>query len=564
MKIINLIKKAQIPQLYSYGIVVVILGLVTYVFHHSALSGFWRIDDGTHLKFAALHSAWEYFFVPDITGQQSGHKFVTPWNVFFYDINLWLFGLNPKGFYAHQLIIIWGTSIATYFFIRFWGSTQWALFGSFLFLLGAPTVHIAQELMTGHYAAGLLFSILALYYYISALRKQNKWLALTSAFFYLLATTCKEIYVPLIGILLFIPEGNLKRRLFYAIPFALVALMYVYWRYNVLGGYIGGYNHGPPVINLDNIWIILNNFLHIPYVMLGSGNAGMYVLAILVVISIAYFIKNIDKSSYILVGLVLILLPLIPIWQCIGGSKQRFIFLPWWSFSVYCAILFAKQTKFSFVSYILSVSMLILVSFTSYTEMTVSPSAAVYKCHDAVTRFALNSSTNQVFYDSHNVWYPSSAVATPLLDAEKIIDPASPIRAYIVPDINIISVLNLNRKDVFGYDELCQCVKKINKKLPALLIQKNIKRMALYVDLKHDGKYLNWSIGPYEKGIYKVIMRYNSKCFSISTVSKSGSIKAKAADFYLRYESPEGWSTYSELIHFDSKENSKLQWSTNY
>lgn len=556
----------------SNFLVIILLGLATYVFHHSALSGFWRIDDGVHLAFAAEHSPWQYFFVPEITGKQSNYHFVTPWNVFFYDMNLWLFGLKPKWFYAHQLMMLWLDGIATFFLIRLWGQARWAFFGAILFLLGAPTVHAAQELMLCHYVTGLFFSILALICYVYAVRKQDKRLLLISAFFYLLATTCKEFYVPLIGILLFLPEGNFKKRLYYSIPFALVASMYVIWRYNVLGGYfIGGYNpETVPVKYLDNASALLSNFWRIPYDMLGSGKMGSYVLAVLSVISIAYFARNTYKIFIFLAGLVLILIPLIPMSQYIG-TKERFFFLLWWAVSVYCSILFSKYTRFRAITYITGISMLFLAASSSYKEMTISSAHAVWKCHDAVTRFIINSSADQIFYDSNNVWYPSSLVARPLLEAEKAIYSSAPIRAYIISDFIVLSISGLKIKDVFGYNDSCQCVEKINDKVPELMIQKNIKNKKLFVDLKYENRYLTWNIGPYEKGVYKVLLKHDSKYlggyFTKGTYPNKGSMRLeeeKAINFYIIYESPEGWSTCSELIHFELKENYKLNWSNNY
>src|SRR6266508_1815089 len=80
--------------------VILFLGILTYSFHKNVLNNFWVLDDGDHLLFAATYSPWQYFLIPDITRLQS-YANLTPWNAFFYDINLWLFGFNPKGFYLH-------------------------------------------------------------------------------------------------------------------------------------------------------------------------------------------------------------------------------------------------------------------------------------------------------------------------------------------------------------------------------------------------------------------------------------------------------------------------------
>ena len=275
---------AQSNRVFSLA-AIALLAAATYILHKSALSDSWRLDDGFHMGFVTQYSPWQYFFVPEITRLQSAH--VTPWNVFFYDISLWLFGFNQKWYYAHQLIMLWLTSIATFFFLRLWIVPSGALFGAMLFLAGAPTVHIAHELMTGHYTAGLLFTITALHSYVLAIRQQSWRRAWIGALFYLLATTCKEIYVPLVGILLFLPTStHLKVRFRFSLPFGLVALFYIFWRYQVVGGFVGGYR--PDNTGYDPIQIV-KILSHIPIYLFGDNTGGkiaLLVTAMLIVFNI--------------------------------------------------------------------------------------------------------------------------------------------------------------------------------------------------------------------------------------------------------------------------------------
>jgi hypothetical protein len=70
-----------------------------------ALNGYWRFDDGAHLMFATEYSPSQYFFNPVVTRAFSGAN-ITPWNVFFYDLNLSIFGFHPAGFYFHLLFLL--------------------------------------------------------------------------------------------------------------------------------------------------------------------------------------------------------------------------------------------------------------------------------------------------------------------------------------------------------------------------------------------------------------------------------------------------------------------------
>jgi hypothetical protein len=66
-------------------------------------------------------------------------------------------------------------------------------------------------------------------------------LAIFSAILYLLAASAKEVYVPLIFVVLFLPEGGWKKRLKFASPMLTVVVLYSVWRFWMLGTAVGGY-----------------------------------------------------------------------------------------------------------------------------------------------------------------------------------------------------------------------------------------------------------------------------------------------------------------------------------
>ncbi len=138
-----------------------LFALLTIIIHGSNLFGSWRWDDGVHMAYANAFSPLQYFFEPEVTRLQSGAN-VSPWNAFFYDINLNLFGMHPVGHYGHMLLILWLAACLFYLLLRNWLPPLSAFIGVAVFLLGKPTLHIAAGLLHGHYATGLLFSFLTL------------------------------------------------------------------------------------------------------------------------------------------------------------------------------------------------------------------------------------------------------------------------------------------------------------------------------------------------------------------------------------------------------------------
>ena len=292
-------------------LVPLILAAVTLVMHHSALNGFWRSDDGWLLGFAACYAPWEYFFLPSFT-REIANAFVTPWLPLTYDINLALFGLNPLGHYAHQLVSLWLAAYMSFLVLRLWVGLGWAVFGAVLFLVGAPTVYIAQELMTGHYLEGLIFACVAIYGFVRAMRGDGKyWLAL-GVLGYALACTCKEIYVPIPVLLLALPEGNWKKRFRFFVPFLVITLLYLCWRIIVLGIVVGGYQKESSIIHFVlSLGTALPTYVKLPTLLFRHNLLGYLALAALATL----LLLNTSRRGWllVLVAACALLLPLAPL-----------------------------------------------------------------------------------------------------------------------------------------------------------------------------------------------------------------------------------------------------------
>ena len=236
-----------------------ILALATLALHHAALRAGWTFDDPVHLRFAIEHSPWQYFTQREVMLRQS-YAHITPWNAFFYDLGLPWAGLDARGHHAHLLAVIAATAIATWALLRRWLPPAAALAGALLFLAMVPTKVVGLTVSTGHYAYGLLFSVLAIHAWAHALDGPpatpagpapkagagTAWpWALLAAVLYALACLCKELYAPLPAVLLALPAARptlWRRRLALFMPVLLVALGYALMRLWLFGGSgVGGY-----------------------------------------------------------------------------------------------------------------------------------------------------------------------------------------------------------------------------------------------------------------------------------------------------------------------------------
>lgn len=266
-----------------------LLALACAALHSAALSGGWHFDDGPHLNFVTVFAPWQYFFVPEVMLQQS-YAHITPWNALFYELGLPFFGLRPQGHYLHLLAVLWLAALATFVLLRRWLAWAPALAGALLFLAMPATGAVARLLMTGHYAYGVLFSVLALWAFARAARQNSLGWGALAALAYALACLCKELYVPLVAVLLCWPEGRVRERLRIATPVLVVALAYGVWRVWLLQG-AGGYAealHAPAVTWQQQVWL---SMVQLRERAVGPGAAGWATLGCAVALVVLGWVR---------------------------------------------------------------------------------------------------------------------------------------------------------------------------------------------------------------------------------------------------------------------------------
>ncbi|MCC7091465.1 MAG: hypothetical protein IT524_05825 [Nitrosomonas sp.] len=533
-----------------------LLALLSIGLYHETLSAGWRFDDGGHLNFAVSYTPWQYFFVPDITRLQSGAN-LTPWNALFYDINLELFGLDPAGFYAHLLILLWLTSIASYLLLKLWIPAHWALTGSALFLVSAPTTHIANEIMTGHYASGLLFTVIALYGYTRAIHDQHFSWAFFSAFFYLLAVTCKEIYVPLIAILPFLPAGTLKTRLRLALPLICVASAYLLWRFHVLGRLFGGYNLGG---QFDPI-LILDMFGSLPSLLSGDHLFGS--LAWFIILTLIFYGLYRQKINVItsIAAMAILLFPLIPLVNYPGvTAPDRYLFLIAWATAMLLAYLLAIVASQLSNSVAWCIAFILTgISLNHHNDEhkrlleLADPTEKSYE-------FMLNSNGGQ-FYIAPNFDNYFGAVLPEAVAAQQKLSRHPVQRAPLIPDIEQLAALDLSHASVWRYERHCRCVENVSSIVPGLVedYKHKLKERALTVHLRLQPLKAEWEFGPYQDGEYAIMLN-NQGYFTLPRMG-AHSYPRQSLEGYILYKSPEGWLTRSPHFHLDLSTQSEWQWS---
>ena len=322
--------RASDPRL-SVLSVAVVCALVL-VLHGAVLHGHWRWDDGPHLLQATQYSLIDLFTQPAVMRHASGNQ-IAPFNLAIYIVNLWTFGAEPIWFYAQNLAMLAAAGVALLALLRLWLHPFAALAGAVLMLGGLPVSQMAAQLQCGHYILGLIFVCAMFWIYAQAVSTDKQWeswaYSLLAALFYALACLCKEVYVPAVLVLPFLP--NLEKRPFrisqlrFAVPSLLVAGTYAVMRlilFQGLGGYFFGNFNAQTLTSIAGMGTTL----------LGTAWAGAIGLLLLIGSIVGMVWKCPLRRLSLLIALVVAVCAPIAILaasQPDWGQHARFLFLPW-------------------------------------------------------------------------------------------------------------------------------------------------------------------------------------------------------------------------------------------
>lgn len=524
------------------------LWVVTVALHGSALHGNWRADDGDHLGFALAHEPWEYFFVPEVNRAHHGAT-VTPWNVFFYDVNLGLFGFEPWGHYLHMLGLVALAAWLLLLVLRQWLEWPASLAGASALLLAGPTVHIAQFLMVGHYATGLVFCLLATYGWVRFARGGSAvWLVLGSAT-YLLATLCKETCVPLVLLLPFLEAGSIRRRLGALVPFLGIALAYTLWRWTVLGVFFGGYSPtGEGFRPVES----LRQLSGIPLLLFGGGPAGILgVLCLGAAFLFAWLKRRIHwPSSAALLGAAL--LPVVPLTILPGiRSADRFLYFPAAALAVGIAVVWPRRED---PRWRLAPAIGLLVLLSVGHEVQWRSIRGELRRMDALYGFALRADprTEGLFVESDHGYF--MGVLSDVAAARKRFEGKPPGGRLVVLTDTAAALPTLSGSDWSGRTYFRYAGGEMRPMTPgelsaAVAAQREALRRGrqreLRVELARDSGVLTWEFGPWD-GEYQV----NLQDGGLRLVRK-GAFPWRAdegIEFTVCYEGEETWVACSPRL----------------
>jgi hypothetical protein len=523
-------------------------GWVTY---HRALGLWFTYDDFFHLHFLNGAGHWAYFYKPEVW-QRLPFKMMTQLLFLSLAFDQAVFGLDAHGFLIHQLVSFSLCVAVLYLVLRLWLPRVWALLGTVIFGLGPVTVTVAPLLMVRHYVETTLLCLLAVGTYVLALRRW-RMLTVASAVFYFLATLAKEIAVPLVFFLLLIPEGAFRRRLNMAVPHLTACVLYLGYRLYMLGTFAGGYGWLVEPSDLPRLALELPAKIGLE--MLGRPSPASWAMLLCLLIGLG--MMALRQPLLVVASALLALLPILPVST---EMEPRYALSAWllvslaFPFAVRALVERKGVVRLAGLGLVLIAAAGALFAHLDTREETFARLERMSAEHLAF----LEMQPGEILRDPLGPPATMGELAWFKADLLK----KGPAGGWFYDDYYLCVHPEPGR--VWSWDPVRQKVADVTADMPGLRRRHCgaiRKRAPLTFEIHAAGRTLHWTLGPYRNGRYAFVLGDGIQSVEIPAVGGFQLRRAGALALRLKYESPQGWITYSPELAMDFTREPSFRWS---
>jgi hypothetical protein len=539
---------------------------VTYLLYGSSLNNWWCCDDAQILWHAVQYSANEYFFVPEAWRSLSPNNF-TPWLTLSYDIDYVLFGFAPKGFYAHNLVVIGMCAGLIYLIARQWVDDWYAAVGAVLFLAGTPVATASQLLMERHYLEGLLFYLLALMMFTQGMRKTQTRYGGLAGIAFAIAASAKEIYLPLGFLPFLLPLHSFRQRLNMAWPFLLVMLLYVPWRWFMLGEAIGGYAPAAELAQ-GGFVSLLAEFTKIPKLLWNPPGIGLGTLWLVAMIVLVRGRARGRMVLLLVAVLLLLLLPLIPLARYPGlkSGTERYLVAVWAILALGVSVMLgqaARDRPWWNRWVLLIVVAAVMIPALNQSRSVLDGLAFLHAEYRAHGMALASQSAQEVIFATPGIvpWYSKGMIT--LRPAMGTMEQAP----SVVADESELVGLDMRGRRVLRYNPTSRTMEDITGNIADMLTQwrKTLLSIPLTVAIEYsdESQIVHWKLGPSEAGRYTFLPVGEGGQIPIPSQGALRIGKPLSGWFRYRYDAPDGRIAYTALLSLASHHGdgiARLSW----
>ena len=506
-------------------------------------------DDFFHFRWVARHTPVEILGGREAM-RELPNKMVTPLYFLSVDIDHQLAGWDARPYRIHQLVS-WATfAAALYLTLRLWRTRFEALAASAIGILHPALNGLVPFLITRHYLEGLILALAATATWTVAVRRSASPVAwsVVSALSYAGAMLAKEVFVPLPLVLLSLPEGGWRRRLRSLAPHAIAFIAYLLYRRWLLEEWFGGYgwalDSAPAVEAVLRLPLALVELVARP-----AGVAGWTLAAVTGVLVAGLAWRQRRLRPAVLAAVVAVLGPLAP-------------------------VAFQPEPRWAAVGWVL---------------LLFGLAAAVAACPRA-WRAGVWAGLLVVAVAGHFVNWPRTVAGVRRIDTEnraflsldagdQVRHPASPAAALVELAAFKSEVLNLGAGPAWFADDFYLCVDdrlarttwEYDAALESMVDRtRAVQALAVAhcatwrretpLSARFDWRAgrLRWTLGPHAGGAYRFLLGDGTASVRVPA---QGGFRRPSGPFSIRvrYDAPDGWSTYSESI--DLAPDRSADWS---
>jgi hypothetical protein len=536
------------------GIAALALVAMVYLLYGTTLRLWWTFDDLFHAHFLLTHRPVAYCFSPEVWGRLPFQMF-TPLQFLSYHADLALFGLVPAALYAHQLLALALAAVALYLAFRLWLSRPLAWAAALLFLLGIPCASWAIQLMLRHYVEGLALAALAVWVFVEALRRGRPSLLALSATLYFLAMLEKEVYVPLLALLALLPEGAWRARRRSLGLHALALVLYLGWRWAMLGTLFGGYGLANRPSELPGLVGGLPTRL--AGAVIGDVGPASLVLLGCLLAGLAFLAWKRPGSLWLVgASLVLIVGPIVPVAQ---NVNERFGALPWLlavaGFVFGCRELAVRSAGGRRAAIVL-VAVAAAAALVS-NRLDWSRRYAAADRMSAEGRFFLSMAPGDLLRSPRIP--PAAMTEVRWLKEERLRLPRG--SGWFADDVFLCGA-GAAKGRIWAYDDSRRGFADVTARAAqaASRFCSGLRREApLSARFESSAGAVFWTLGPYEEGRYALV--FDAGVASLPVARTAGyRTRSRRLTLMVRYESPAGWVTYSPPLSMDFREAKRFRW----
>jgi hypothetical protein len=522
-----------------------LLLVAPFLLYGGSLGGWWAGDDPQVLKLAIRHRPDQILFVPSVWRELSWLYFV-PMLPLSFDVDLRLFGLRPSLFHVHQLLALGAVAALLAAVLARWVSRRIAVVAGLLFFFGPMLPALARDLWSRQYVEGLALSLGATLCFVRSVEEGGRrWIAAATAFA-LAAMLCKEVFSPLVFLLLVLPVGRAAVRWRRAAPLLAALGVYAVWRQLMLGGYIGGYTEDSARLATMPLRAPLL-LRKVGNGLIGAGGGSentASLVAVLMAAALLVGLLSLRRAAlfFVLFLAVLVLGPLLPVAEAL---QPRYLLVPWTALVAVLALAGDAGLSRGRPVIVASMALLLLVAvhFVASSRRIWAAGVSSARQSEAEGRFFLDQSG------------PGDVLRTPV-DSGWYYEGLAWLKE---------NVLGLGRAGTVVYDDVAFCsgahARRVFMYQPesgrVADVSVNLARLAaptcgrvrtdvpLTARLSYSDSVVHWSLGPFTSGRWALL---SGGVLAPFEVPREGSLRlplSSDAGFRVRYEATEGWLAYS-------------------